>query len=615
MHPLAATALDAPDLAAVRLPENEAESAAPAKQGAGHVPKPHFYLTVFGLWFGAIAWFHPKLASLLSLADSSFSWAALAFFVVFTQLAWLYAAYNLSVIAFALIYRARRRPPAEAALPQPAPGVALLYTTCNDFVETSLLSCLRQDYANFTVYILDDSSDPHYRAQVDDFARRFPSGVRVVRRPDRRGFKAGNLNHGLSHAAVSEPFFALVDADEILPKNFISRLVPRLLADPRCGFIQANHKSNPANASPLARAMGPGIDSHWKWYQPLRNDYGFVMLLGHGALIRRQAWVEAGGFPELVSEDLAFALNARKQGWHGRFAEDVVCFEDFPETVRDFRVRHMKWTRGTCEFLSREMWTMLFSRRIPLVEKIDVLIPTINLPLSLLFFLFIIDTNFVLTALFSQEKILTMELGGMALALPVLHLDPAFAVLNRADLFIVTWLTLLAPVLCFMIDMWRTPLRLFRFLCQSTALYGALGPLSSLGVFLFAVTGKAVFHVTADRGATSRAAAAGSMLGRSWQAVRSFAIRSHPDHWAVQAFEVACGMLFAWFAIQSFQIAFFGLALALLLFPVLHHVKWERGVMQAAMILPLTLVLSGLSMSGLALAGVQTVFFGFGFHF
>jgi hypothetical protein len=263
------------------------------------------------------------------------------------------------------------------------------------------------------------------------------------------------------------------------------------------------------------------------------------------------------------------------------------------------------------------MWGMLFSRHVPLVEKIDVLIPTINLPLSLLFFLFIIDTNFVLTALFSHEKVLTVEFGTLALALPVMQLDAAFTVLNRVDLFVVTWLTLLAPVLCFMIDMWRTPVRLFRFLCQSTALYGALGPLSSLGVFLFAVTGKAVFHVTADRSIDggAEAAAADSRPGSWWRAVKSFAIRSHPDHWAVQGFEIACGLLFAWFALQSFQIAFFGLALALLLFPLLHHVKWEHGVMQAVIILPLTLVLSGLSMSGLALAGMQTVFFGFGFHF
>lgn len=583
-----------------------------------HVPKPYLHLAIFGLWGAAIAWFHPILSGVMDLADGPASWAALAFFVVFTQVAWLYASYNVCVIAFALIYRYTKKPPAEVALPATPPAVALLYTTCNDYVEQSLLSCLRQDYANFSLYILDDSSDPEYKKKVDDFAARHPERVKVVRRADRRGFKAGNLNHGLTHAAVSEPFFALVDADEILPRDFVSRLVPRMLAEERCGFIQANHKSNPVNQSPLAKAMGPGIDSHWRWYQPLRNDFGFVMLLGHGALVRRQAWVDAQGFPELVSEDLAFALAVREQGWHGRFAEDVVCYEDFPETVRAFRVRHMKWTRGTCEFLAKQLWPLLKSRKVPLVEKVDVLIPTLNLPLSLLFFLFVIDTNFVITQMFGHEKILTLETGLGPLTMSVVQLDAAFSQLHRTDLYAITLVTLVSPVLCFIIDMWRKPVMLAGFLGRSTALYGALGPLSSLGVLLFAATGKAVFHVTADR--TSGTAGGFETRNqawpvRLWEDAKRFAGRSHPDHWGVQAFEIACGLLFAWAAINSFQIAFFGLAVALLLFPLLHHVRWEHRAMQVMTMVPLTLVMTGLAINSFAMAGMQTVFFGFGFHF
>ena len=585
---------------------------------AAHVPRPTLHLTVFGLWFAAIAWFHPILSSVMALATGPASWAALAFFVVFTQVAWLYASYNLCVLGFAILYEHRKTPPAEAALPADVPAVALLYTTCNDFVEQSLLSCLRQDYRNFSLYILDDSSDPEYKAKVDAFAARHADRVRVVRRPNRKGFKAGNLNHGLTHAAFAEPFFALVDADEILPRDFVSRLVPRMLAEERCGFIQANHKSNPTNPAPLSQAMGPGIDSHWRWYQPLRNDYGFVMLLGHGALIRRQAWLDAGGFPELVSEDLAFALAAREQGWHGRFAEDVICYEDFPETVRAFRVRHMKWTRGTCEFLSRQLWPLLKSRNVPLVEKIDVLLPTLNLPLALLFFLFVIDTNFVLTRMFGHSEVMTIETGLAPLTVDVLRMDDAFSALHRGDLFAITILTLVAPVLCFIIDMWRTPARLFAFLGRSTALYGALGPLSSIGVLLFSVTGKAVFHVTADR--TSGQVARGTTVGRPalagfWEGLKVFAGRSHPDHWGVQSFEIACGLLFAWAAWQSFQVAFFGLAIALLMFPALHHVRWENRAVQFLTMVPMTLILLGLAVNSLAFVGMQTMFFGFGFHF
>ncbi|HKZ72755.1 MAG TPA: glycosyltransferase [Steroidobacteraceae bacterium] len=584
-------------------------------------PKPHFYLTVLAVWLGAVAWFHPHFGTLLGLGDTLPAKLAVWFFVLFIDVAWAYAAYNIAVIAYGTWYRRRARArPAEAALePAELPQVALLYTTCNDFAEEPVLSCMAQDYARYRVYILDDSTDEGYRQRIDAFATQHGDRVRVVRRRDRRGFKAGNLNHALSTVA-REPLFALVDADEILPPDFLQALVPRLLATSDCGFIQATHRSNPGSKSPLARDLGCGVDSHWRWYHPLRNDYGFVMLLGHGALIRRQAWTEAGGFPEIVSEDLAFALRAREAGWRGRFAEDVLCYEEFPEDVRAFRVRHMKWTRGTCEFLAREGGRLLRSRRITWVEKLDILLPTLNLPLSFLFFLFVIDANLVLTNLYGEIDTMTWVIAGSEWRVPVVRLDPAFEVLNRSDLFIVTLLALVSPVLCFVIDLWRQPLRLWSFLAKSTALYGALGPLSSIGVVLFGLTGRAVFHVTADRSAAPQSASrrgerTRTLFGRAGGELRQFAQRSHPDHPFVQLLELACGATLVVLACASVQLPFLGLALGYFMLPLLHHCDWNARPVQAVVQVPFVLIVAGVLLGSLSLIGVQTVFFGYGFHF
>jgi GT2 family glycosyltransferase len=642
-------------------------------------PKPHFYLTVLGLWVGAIVWFHPHLATLLVLGNTLPEKLSVWFFVLFIDLAWVYAAYNVAVIFFGSLYRRRARANAvaPAVLEGEEPAVALLYTTCNDFVETSVRSCIEQDYGNYRLYILDDGSDPGHRARIDEFAAEHPHRVQVVRREDHRAYKAGNLNHALATVA-REPLFALVDADEILPANFLKALVPRMQAMPDCGFIQANHCSNPQAETPLARDLGTGVDSHWRWYHPLRNDYGFVMLLGHGALIRRQAWVDAGGFPELVSEDLAFAVRAREAGWRGRFAEDVMCFEEFPPDVRAFRVRHMKWTRGTCEFLSHESGRLLRSRRLNWVEKLDILLPTLNLPLSFMFFLFVIDANLVLTSFYGELDWITWVFGGQEMPVPVMRLDPAFAVLNRPDLYAVTLLALLSPVLCFVIDMWRQPVKLWCFLAKSTALYGALGPLSSIGVVLFALTKRAVFHVTADKssgrvkeaedvaelpnvvaasvvtgsaialkrphwssagagdvggGVASARTRASSAVGHHagpasafatyvkrcarWikREVRTFALRSHPDHVMVQGLEFAIGGALVALACATVQLPFLGLALAYVLLPLLHHVRWESPVARFLVHVPFFLIVTGVALGSLSLIGVQTVFFGYGFHF
>lgn len=249
-------------------------------------PNPSLYLTIFTLWLISLIWFTPRLIGLIEIANGPISLVAVIFFIIFVELAWLYGFYNICVVVFARIYKrlAGRRKDPLPSLPVNPPDIALLYTTCNDFVESSAESCVKQDYPNFTVYILDDSTDPVYKGWIDTFATKYQGLVRVVRRFDRRGFKAGNLNHALSTVARFEPFFAIADADEVLPSDFLRRLVPYLLVEPGFGFVQANHRHRPDASSQLAIAMGIGIDIHWRWYQPLRNWYGFVMLLGHGAV-------------------------------------------------------------------------------------------------------------------------------------------------------------------------------------------------------------------------------------------------------------------------------------------------------------------------------------------
>ena len=197
--------------------------------------KPHLFVTMFLLWGLMLIWFHPRLVSILEGAETPAQWLSLGYFVVFVEIAWLYGAYNICIVVFARFdrYLRRKNEPTSAingAMAEQA--VAVLYTTCNDFVEESALSCVNLEYRNFKMYILDDSSDVQMKSRIDRFAARYPDQVKVIRRADRRGFKAGNLNHALSRY-VTEPLFAIVDADEILPRDFLSRMVARLMADPR----------------------------------------------------------------------------------------------------------------------------------------------------------------------------------------------------------------------------------------------------------------------------------------------------------------------------------------------------------------------------------------------
>lgn len=577
----------------------------------GSRKRPHLFVVIFAAWAMALAWFHPRMWSLTDVADTPLAFASIAYFVVFAEIAWLYGFYNIAIVLFALVDRverrstAARRPVARVMDVTRAntPAVAVLYTTCNDFSERSAQSCVDLSYADFRVYILDDSDHPDMMARVDAFAAANPERVEIVRRGSRRSFKAGNLNHALYFVA-KEPFFAVVDADEILPVNFLSALVPTLVADPKCGFVQANHRSDPDAQSTLGRDMGIGVDIHWKWYQPLRNDYGFVMFLGHGALLRRSCWEDVGGFPEIVSEDLGYAISIRRRGYYGVFAQNVMCLEEFPETVRAFRVRHVKWTRGTCEFLHRWASQLVRARSITAVEKLDILFPTLNLPLTLFYFLFMVNAQFLFPFVLGEIRQLTFVFLDREFVVPVLTLRSEMSRIFGADFYAITLVTIVAPVLCFVLDLWKTPLRLFRFLTHSTALYAALSTLSFLSVLGYAATRKAQFYVTGDTSAAEP----------QKRSRRRFS-DTHPDSASVRGLEVFAGLAFLASAIATVQLSFAGVALAFTLLPVMHTLGWRHRVVGPLSWLPFALILAGVGLGALGVAGLQPVFFGFGFHF
>ena len=582
-------------------------------------PKATMYICIFLTWVAALIWFEPRLLQLLGIATNPLEYFSLVIFIFFIDFAWLYGIYNLGIVAFAVYYKNKRKKIAATPLIvlTSYPAVAILYTTCNDFVEASALSCLQQDYPDYKLYLLDDSTDESFKKMIDEFATRDKERIVVIRRPDRKAFKAGNLNYALANIATKEKYFAIADADEILPANFLCRLVPIMEADPKCGFVQANHEANPNATNRIQQDMGVGINTHWKWHQPLRNQYGFVMFLGHGALLRHDCWKMIGGFPDIVSEDLGYAIAVREKGYRGRFEEDITCYEDFPDSVRSFRIRHMKWTRGTCEFLHKKMLWLLKAKNISWVEKADILFPTLNLPLTLVFFLFMINANLLMPSLFGHAREMTMVYSGNEWTMSVTELDSRFSLIYTWDFFLITILTFFSPVFCFILAMWKTPFKLIRFLSFSTALYAALSILSSIGVITYLLSGKAEFLVTGDKKqqVEKNTGLSKSLLSGIKEKYRQFINKSHPDSYIVQFLEVTLGIIFFVAGIKTMQVSFFGLCFAFMLLPVLHYYGWDKKLSRGLVHIPFLLILLGVLISGLGIFGMQSVFFGYGFHF
>src|SRR6185312_9456977 len=112
-----------------------------------------------------------------------------------------------------------------------------------------------------------------------DFVRAHPS-AELLRRPDRRGFKAGNLNHALTAAAIKADWVIIVDADETLPQQYVKQVASFISIMPEhVAFVQTRHASDdalPKNSTRFQRALGREINVFYSYELSLRQRYGFM---------------------------------------------------------------------------------------------------------------------------------------------------------------------------------------------------------------------------------------------------------------------------------------------------------------------------------------------------
>ncbi len=432
------------------------------------------YVAIICAWLGLMTGaFVPLMhAVLVSEHRGWLTFSLVAMSSLFIAYFWLNGAKDLIYTFYYYLSRKKLgQLPARAAWPrrfgvETRPRVVMVYCTYNDFNADSLAACMRQEYPFHKVVILDDSTDPAYKRDIDAFAAQHR--VRVVRRKDHIGFKAGNLNNYLRKADYD--FFVILDSDEIIPPNFITRALDYFAADDTVGIVQANHHAT-RNRNKFMNLFAIGVNSHWPTYQAVKHHHGFLSLLGHGAMVSKECYEAAGGFPHLVAEDLCFSIEARHRGYFVAFAPDILCEEEYPISYLAFKKRHSKWTQGNMEFIKRYTGRILRAR-MAWFEKLDIVLFTYSLPLTAFFALYVV-INVIL--------------------LPMLH----YRVVYPTWLLIPTVVFLLAPMLNDIFFHWRkiNPFRLAWYLLHTFLLYGSMFFISLMSS-MESIFGKSVFLVT-----------------------------------------------------------------------------------------------------------------------
>lgn len=260
--------------------------------------------------------------------------------------------------------------------------VAILYPTCDDFNPKALATLLRQEGVKADIFILDDSTQAKQQCLINEWIQSQVSDIQVVRRLNKEGYKGGNINYWLSLYGDSSiyPYILIVDADELLPPDFTLGLLKCLKAE-QFVFAQGCHLGNSELYTRFQSILHLQVETEWFYQVPAKNITAMPPMLGHGVLLKTKLFLDIGGFPDLVSEDLALTIKFAEKGCKGIIAPHVIAREEFPRNYRSYWKRRKRWIRADTEVVKKMLKNMLHNK-LGWVARLDLIAREFRLPMA-----------------------------------------------------------------------------------------------------------------------------------------------------------------------------------------------------------------------------------------
>ena len=254
------------------------------------------------------------------------------------------------------------------------PTVLLQLPIYNErYVVERLLRCMAEmDYPKnkLSIQLLDDSTDETTEIAARVIAELRKKGIKIehVRRPDRKGFKAGALDYGLG--LDSSEFVAIFDADFLPRPDFVNKVVA-YFADPNVGMVQTRWEHLNADYSLITRMMAFAIDNHFSVEHGGRQaSDSFINFNGTGGMWRRKTIDDAGGWKsDTLTEDLDLSFRSQIKGWKFIFAENITTPSELPVQMSAVRSQQFRWTKGAAE-TGRKTLSNLWASDARLLTKI-----------------------------------------------------------------------------------------------------------------------------------------------------------------------------------------------------------------------------------------------------
>lgn len=260
-----------------------------------------------------------------------------------------------AVVASLVFYRivSGRVDPEPPPSTDPPPTVDVLICTYNEEVallRTTAVAARDMDGVHQT-WLCDDGRRPEVAALAAEL------GIGYLTRPSNEHFKAGNLNAAL--AVTTGDLVLVLDADHV-PRRQMAERLAAFFADPQLALVQTpqvyyNIDSYQHHVSPRGGRLWHEATVFHHMMQPGAARWNAAFFVGTGAMLRRSALLEIGGFATgSITEDIDTSMRLHARGWRSAYVDEALGFLLAPDTPLAYAGQRLRWAQGSMQILRRD---------------------------------------------------------------------------------------------------------------------------------------------------------------------------------------------------------------------------------------------------------------------
>ncbi len=258
------------------------------------------------------------------------------------------------------------------------PFVTIQIPVYNDPIAIRCIeSSLRLDYPKdrYEIVVADDSTDEKTRRLLDRYANN--PLVKIVRRDNRKGFKAGALNNALKYSRGE--IIVIFDSDNVPPRNFLKEIVRPFMIDDKIAIVQARARFLNFTQNIITRFAATLLTAYHHIWLPVADRFNALFFCGSFGAIRRSVLEEIGGWNETnITEDADLSVRIIDRGYKTLYIPELRVFGEVPFSISGFIKQQMRWVYGETRTFFDHWRRILFSKNLRIMQKIFITFTTLG---------------------------------------------------------------------------------------------------------------------------------------------------------------------------------------------------------------------------------------------